>query len=372
MTGRSLVFACMTILASQGPQPWRTAAPDYQWSFPEDHWPRREYKTEWWYFTGHLQSVDDPARRFGYQFTFFRVGLIPETSQIASKGTANNVVMGHAAITDLANARHLFSEVIYRDVGMLAGFGTPPDSLIAWSRPPSGTEGRWTLTWNGVAFDFHMIDNWQRIAFTMSTRPSKPLVFQGPNGFSRKTRGDDNASLYYSFTRLETAGELTLGDETIRVDGESWMDKEFGSNQLADHQVGWDWFSFQLDDGRDIMLYVLRDSTGGIDYQHGTVVSAAGKATYLEPDGWTARSSAHWESPRTGATYPAEWSITIPSLDLALRVVPALADQEDVSRQISDLFYWEGAVEVLAPDGGHVGRGYVELTGYGTSNRPAV
>jgi predicted secreted hydrolase len=348
------------------------AAPDYEWSFPDDHWARNTYKTEWWYFTGHVRSVDDPARRFGYQFTFFRVGLLPDMPQVHAEWATNNIVMGHAAITDLANGRHMFSEVVYRDVAMLAGFGLYPDSTIVWSRAPSGTEGRWTLRWNGAAFDFNMIDDWQQIAFDMSTRPAKPLAFQGPNGFSRKTQGDVNASLYYSFTRLETVGQLRLGGETIRVEGVSWMDKEFGSNQLAEHQTGWDWYSLQLDDGRDIMLYVLRDSIGGIDHQHGTVVSADGNATYLASNEWTAQTTEEWESPRTGAIYPAGWTVTIPSHDLVLTVAPMLADQENASRQISNLFYWEGAVAVLAPGGRPLGRGYVELTGYGTSNRPAI
>ena len=351
---------------------WKPARPDYEWSFPQDHWARPGYRTEWWYFTGHLRSEQPPDRMFGYQFTFFRIGLLPGPLNLSSDWAAHNLIMGHASISDLTSGRHLFSEVVYREIPLLGGFNRYPDPVIAWSRGPVGTDGKWTLRWNGEGFDFAMRDDGQEMGFRFFTRPLKRMVFQGPNGYSRKGEGETAASQYYSFTRLETEGSISLRGETIRVRGESWMDKEFGSNQLGNHQVGWDWFSLQLEDGRDVMLYLLRDEGGKIDFGRGTVVSREGSTRYLKERDYSVRVTRTWVSIETGAKYPSQWIVDLPGEGLRLEVIPELADQENRGRLLGGLFYWEGAVSVKDSGGKQIGRGYVEMTGYGTKNRPGI
>ncbi len=361
----SLVFV-WPVIASE--LEWQTAQPEYSWTFPQDHWARSEYRNEWWYFTGHLSSRENPERRFGYQFTFFRIGLRPERPPLESEWATRDLIMGHAAISDLEAKRHIFSETLYREVPFLGGFGSYPERRIAWSRAPAGTAGTWELHWNGEGFDFEMQDQVQGIAFQLSTHPLKPLVFQGPNGYSRKGEDSGAASQYYSFTRLVTQGSLSVDGQTFQVEGESWMDKEFGSNQLAENQVGWDWFSLQLEDGREVMFYQLRDKTGATDFARGTVVSERGEVQYLKPEDWRIQSTQTWESPETGTLYPSRWRITLPREKLEIEIVPQLAYQENRSRILSDLYYWEGAVTVLGSSGERLGQGYVELTGYGTGN----
>ena len=355
---------------------WKTAQPDYAWSFPRDHWAHEGYKTEWWYFTGHLQAED--GRRFGYQFTFFRVGVLPTAPDADSAWTARDLIMGHAAVSDLDRNDHRFSEVIYRAIPLLGGFGAWSQRaseaslpLIAWSRAPAGTPGKWRLAWNGSGFDFDMRDDAQALSFSLSTRPGKALVFQGPNGFSRKTQSGSGASLYYSFTRLQTSGQLSLDGQTWQVTGESWMDKEFFTSVLAPHQLGWDWFSLQLDDRREVMLFLLRREDGTTDFASGTVVHPDGSTTYLDGSTFTVVSQARWQSPHTEGVYPSRWRLTIPREQLDLEIVVEMADQENRSGLIGALHYWEGAVKLLQ-DGLPAGKGYVELTGYGTSSRPAL
>jgi predicted secreted hydrolase len=368
------VAALLLALAGMalGAQPWEPARPDYRWAFPLDHWARPGYRLEWWYFTGHLEAAGDGQRRFGYQFTFFRVGLLAEPPQRATAWHAANLIMGHAAVTDLGAGHHRFSELLYREMALLGGFGRYPDPVIAWSRAPAGTDGSWTLSWNGRAFDFGMVDRARGMAFTFETEPLKPLVFQGPNGYSRKGHGATTASQYYSLTRLRTRGTLALDGVARPVEGLSWMDKEFGSNQLGEDQVGWDWFSLQLADGRDLMLYVLRGRAGEVTFARGTVVAPDGAARYLAPADWAVRSTATWTSPVTRARYPSRWVIELPGEGLRVEVLPETADQENRSRLVPDLHYWEGAVRVLGRDGALAGRGFVELTGYGTRSRPAI
>jgi predicted secreted hydrolase len=371
---RLILLAAVTSMlpgAAPAQERWRPAKPDYAWSFPRDHYEHPDYRTEWWYVTGIVADTSDPDRRFGYQFTFFRVGLLPEPLGYESTWATRSLIMGHASIADLSTGRHVFSEILFRPNGLLGAFGTPGDSLIAWSRAPYGTDGHWTLQWNGEAFDLAMRDDAQDVAFSLTTAPAKPMVFQGPNGYSRKGKGPTAASLYYSFTRLVTSGGVTIGGDTLHVAGESWMDKEFGSNQLAEDQVGWDWFSLRLDDGRELMLYILR-SEEGADYARGTMISPDGEATYLENAVWTLTVRDRWRSDRTDAEYPMGWNLTVPGLDLDATVTPLLESQENVSELVPGLFYWEGTVEVRDREGRRIGEGYVELTGYGTRRVPAI
>ena len=363
----SLLILCS--LSPVAANDWKRAQPDYAWTFPRDHWSHEGYKTEWWYFTGHLRGAD--GRRFGYQFTFFRVGVLPKAPGTDSGWSARDLIMGHAAVSDLDRNEHRFSEVIYRAVPLLGGFGAWPEPLIAWSRAPAGTPGKWLLSWNGDGFDITARDDATGMSFTLSSRPGKPLVFQGPNGYSRKTQSGDGASLYYSFTRLQTSGRLTLDGRTWQVSGESWMDKEFFTSVLEPQQIGWDWFSLQLDDRREVMLFLLRQEDGSTDFAGGSVISADGDATYLGRGAFRVAVTEHWQSPHTEGVYPSRWRLSIPQAQLDLDVVAEADDQENRSRLINALYYWEGAVKVLH-NGEPVGKGYVELTGYGASSRPAL
>ena len=370
--------ACILALAGVMPwtglaaYAWTPAQPGYVWSFPRDHWARDGYKTEWWYFTGHLRTVEEPARRFGFQFTFFRIGISKEAPEAASAWAANNLIMGHAALTDLDNGRHRFSELVVRAAPLLAGFGRHPDPRLAWSVGPPGTPEPWELRWNGNGFDFTMADAGQSFSFSLSTRPLKPVVFQGPGGLSRKGEGATEASHYYSFTRMATTGTVRLDGKELAVSGTSWMDKEFGSNQLSEDTQGWDWLSLQFDDGREVMLYLLRSRDGATRHAGATLVDPAGAVRYLKPGEWRLNVTGQWASPRTGAPYPAGWTLDIPDAAIRAVITPRLADQENRSALIPNLFYWEGAVQVESDSGRRIGLGYVELTGYGENSRPPM
>jgi len=364
--------AAVAALAWAAGGPWTDARPDYAWRFPRDHWAHPGYRTEWWYITGQLRAPGDTAPRLGYQFTIFRIGVAPRAPALASDWTAGDLVMGHAAITDFATGTHRFAEVLLRAAPLLGGFGAPGRDTLAWSLAPAGTAGRWTLRRRGEGFALGAADDRVGIAMQLAASPLRPLTLEGPNGYSRKGRAPGNASQYYSFTRLATSGTLTFGADTVPVTGTSWMDHEFGSNQLGPDAAGWDWFSLQLADGRDLMLYVLRDTTGASAWGGGTIVRPGAPPRTLALRDFTARASAQWTSPATHARYPSRWVVQVPGEGLRLVVEPLVADQENRSRIAPRLFYWEGAVRALDPGGREVGRGYVELTGYGAGLKPAI
>lgn len=380
MTARALplLLALAAAAAATPPKPaFLEARPGFAWAFPRDHWAHPEYRSEWWYFTGHLEAAaapgadagtapDAPPRRFGYQVTFFRVGLLPEAPAGSSAWLSRGLVMAHLALSDQGRAEHRFHELLRRETPVLGGFPPPSagDPRLAWVQAPAGTDARWELSWVDDGFEFAARDDAGGLGLRLRAAPGKPRIFQGPGGLSRKTAQGESASLYYSYTRLETTGTLRLGDEELAVTGESWMDKEFGSSKLAPDQVGWDWFSLQLADGRELMIYLLRRKDGSLSHARGTLVDAAGAETYLGPEAWQLAATRRWASESTDATYPVAWTLKLPEHGVDLVLEAAFDAQENVSAIIPGMAYWEGVVHVRDPAGREAGRGFVELTGY--------
>jgi predicted secreted hydrolase len=210
------------------------------------------------------------------------------------------------------------------------------------------------------------------LALDLAFVPEKPPALQGPNGLSRKSSEEGHASLYVSLTRLATAGTVEVGGRRVAVRGESWMDREIGSSQLAPDQVGWDWWSLRLRDGRDLMLYVLRRRDGSVSWRNATLVDRDGRVRLLAPEAWTARATGTWRSEATGATYPSGWEVQVPGEGIRVSVAPEVRAAENRSTLVPGLFYWEGPVRVVDAAGAPAGEGYVELTGYGERARPPL
>ncbi len=368
----SSALAAALLLAASVDPGWRPAEPYHRWSFPADQRAHPGYRNEWWYFTGTLEAIDAPGRRFGFQLTFFRIGLVPEAPPLDSAWTASDAVMVHAAVTDVAAETHRFSEVLWRAVPLLGGFPSAPDPVLAWARAPPGTEGRWEVRLGRDGFRLEARDAAGGIALDLSLRPRKPPALQGPNGLSRKSAEEGYASLYVSLTRLATEGTLELDGRRVAVRGESWMDREIGSSQLAPDQVGWDWWSLRLADGRDLMLYVLRRKDGSASWRNGTLVERDGRVRLLGPEEWSTRALGTWRGAASGATYPSGWQVEVPGDGIRLTVTPEVRTAENRSALVPGLAYWEGPVRAVDGRGAAAGEGYVELTGYGEGARPRL
>lgn len=346
--------------------PFRPALPGYKFVFPRDHGAHLEYATEWWYYTGHLKSAD--GRNFGYQMTWFRTALAP-VIQRKSAWATRDIIFCHFALTDENGRKFFFSDRIGR-----AGLGVSGAS--AGKKPPRIWSGDWNLQFGGKTGDSQRFSasaisdatetKGRNFALQLSQSALKPLVVNGENGVSQKSAGRGQASHYYSFTRLQTRGILTLGSEKLAVTGQSWFDHEFGSSQLSKNQVGWDWFSLQLDDGRELMLYRLRLKNGGVEpFSSGTLVEKNGKSRHLKLADFRLTPLSKWKSSATGASYPAKWRVEVPREKIALQIEPTLENQELKPRRSSThLSYWEGSVRA---SGTQTGRGYLEMTGYASA-----
>lgn len=144
------------------------------------------------------------------------------------------------------------------------------------------------------------------------------------------------------------------------------MDHEFSTSALTTEQVGWDWFSFQLDEGSDLMLFQIRQVDGSIDpFSSGTLIAPDGSTVKISRDEFEINPTGSWKSPHSGAVYPAGWDVRVPSIDLMLLVTPQQADQE----LNLTYTYWEGSVRIEGVYQGQavIGNGYVEMTGYAGS-----
>ncbi len=344
------------ISSNDAPEGFRRADGEKLLRFPTDFGPHPDYQSEWWYYTGNLKT--ETGRHFGYQLTFFRRGLVPINQQQIreSNWASDQVYMAHFAISDPVAKDHHAFERFSRGAAGLAGAEAEPFQV-------------WLENWEVQQLDsnrYRLAAKQDGIEIEIMLEDVKGPILHGDQGFSQKGPQAGNASYYFSQTRLVTVGSIRIDGKYHQIEGLSWMDHEFSTSALSAGQIGWDWFSIQLDDGSDLMVYQIRRADGTIDpYSSGTLIDPGGSTIFLNQGDFEIQTGKSWRSPKTGAEYPSEWTIQVPEIDLTLSLTPYMLDQEmDLSYS-----YWEGPVEVRGTyQGADVqGSGYVEMTGYAES-----
>ncbi|HMY05292.1 MAG TPA: lipocalin-like domain-containing protein [Candidatus Obscuribacter sp.] len=357
---------------------YRKALPGYKYKFPQDHFSHDDFKTEWWYYTGHLKARD--GRRFGFELTFFRTGSDYKQGAEKSDGKAeglkadsvkadiakagssktspwklDNFYLAHFAVTDESGKTFRYYEKLNRK-GLKFADARQDAYFVhneGWSVAKLGE--KYVLKADARDYGIYLL-----------LTPAKPPVVHGKNGVSQKASCAGCASHYYSMSRLQAEGLLFQKDKPIEVSGLAWMDHEFGSNQLTSEQTGWDWFSIQLAGNRELMLYVMRREDGSFEKQSsGTYVLPDGSSRHLDLADFKIEKVSTWMSPKTKGIYPMGWKISVPKEKLQLTLVPLLQDQELTTERSTGVSYWEGAVDVLeGSEAKPSGNGYVEMTGY--------
>ena len=348
-------------------------APDPQpVEFPRDDGPHRRL-TEWWYYTGHLAT--DAGRRFGFEFVIFR----------AERGAFPVSWASHLALTDEAGRRFLYgqrSEIgaqVDGSPGVSDGEPTGVALTVTGSDPSrTGPPGATPWTMSGAGGQAHLAaaisaaeaaeagESGQAVAFGLSLdlRSARPAVLHDRTGFI--DFGPAGGSYYYSRPRMAASGTVALGNETLAVKGEAWFDHQWG-DFIAVGGGGWDWFAINLVDGTDLTLSLVRDASGEDSLAYGTLVHPDGRTEHLDRGAFAVNALRTWTSPRSGATYPAAWRISVPAAGLDIGLEPTLPDQELDTRATTGVVYWEGSKRVTAAQRGTSigGEAYVELTGYG-------
>ena len=359
-TGVRLLALGLAVVASAAAQPATTAngfalpQPGHRFEFPRDHGSHPEFKIEWWYVTGHLFA--SPERRFGFQATFFRYAG-PRSPGATVTAGSDDIFLAHMAVTDVTTGKFIHQERLNR-----SGW-----DAFAARDTLDVANGNWSLRLADAAANrFQLVGGVRAEAgFALELTSTKPLVVFGENGVSRKGADAAAASYYLTLSRLHADGELSLGAEKLHVTGEAWMDHEISSSQLSGGQVGWDWLSVQFNDHRELMLYRLRRQDGSAD--------PASTLTWVDAAGRTQRAAFTWEvldrwqSPTTGASYPARILLTATdpatSTPVKLTIEPLAKDQE-LTGTLGGIPYWEGACRVRDAAGREIGSAYLELTGY--------
>ena len=324
--------------------------------FPRDLGPHDDYQTEWWYYTGNLQTAE--GREFGYQLTFFRRALTPpgERPLADSEWRTNQIYLAHFTISDIQEGGFYPHERFSRGAAGLAGAQADPYRV-------------WLEDWYaeeiapGVVRLFASSDD---VTLDIELRQSMDPVLHGDGGLSPKGPEPGNASYYYSLIQQPSRGTVRIGEETFEVTGRSWKDHEYSTSALSGNAIGWDWFSIQLDDGSALMFFEIRNSDGGLEpFSSGTFITADGQVNPLKLGDWTLTVMDTWDSPDSQATYPVAWEITVPEFGIELSGAALMPNQE---LNVSTI-YWEGAVAYTGTVNGRsvTARGYVEMTGYGES-----
>ncbi len=338
---------------------------------PRDDGPH-ERLTEWWYYTGHL--TDEQGGAWGFEYVIFR----------AERGDFPVTWASHIALTDETNRTFTYAQ--RSAIGPLAdrsprdGSGDPtgfdlaiagldvggaPGSLAPpWSMVGGGGSDRIAASVGSAEQTTSATAPAKDLAFDLQLTTDRPVALHDRDGWI--DFGPAGGSYYYSRTRMQATGTLTYGDRDLQVTGIAWFDHQWG-DFIAVGGGGWDWFAVNLDDGTDLTVSVVRDAAQRRVLSYATVVDPDGGTRHVDAAAIVLRETGQtWTSTRSGATYPAGWSIEIASEDLSLQLTPTVPDQELDTRATTGVIYWEGSQRVTGTRAGVPisGRGYVELTGY--------
>jgi predicted secreted hydrolase len=323
-------------------------------TFPADFGAHPDYRTEWWYYTGNLQTPEE--RHFGFELTVFRVSLLPPTVELPADSAWYNrsVYFAHFAISDVAEQRFYAFERYSRPGPGLAGAQADPYGV--WLED-------WSITESGSSM-YRLQAAQEAIALDLTLTDEMGVVLHGESGYSRKGQTASSASYYYSQPRLQAQGVVQIDGIDYPISGLVWKDHEFSTSVLDEDQIGWDWFSLQFEDGSALMLFQLRERNGQTSSSSsGTFVAADATPQPLQNTDFTIEVLDQWRSPHTQGIYPASWEIRLNQPDCLLNLRPWMADQEIHFPAVT---YWEGAVYFEGTCNGAEtrGNGYVELTGY--------
>ena len=347
----SLGLAALALTTASIAQAPGFAYPDVKpgraFSFPADHGAHPDFRTEWWYVTGTVQT--QKGKDLGFQITFFRTRPRVDPNN-PSKFAPRQVLFAHAAVSDPAIGKLLHDQRAAR-----SGFGIAEarigdaDVRIKDWRLVRLADGRFSARIVARGFALKLI-------FTPTQQP----LLQGEGGYSRKGPEPQSASYYYSLPQLETTGTITRGKTTETVTGRSWLDREWSSRFLGGAAIGWDWTGLNFDDGAALMAFRIRGANASTLWAGGTFRRANGTMVTLKPGDIDFTPTRTWRSKRTGATYPVAQVLTIklPEGPKRLTLTPMFADQELDARSSGLPVYWEGLVRTEG------GGGYLELTGY--------
>ena len=322
--------------------------PGYKLTFPHDYGAHQDFRLEWWYITGWLETED--KKPLGFQVTFFRYAT-GHNHDNPSRFAAKYLIIAHLALSDPAVGKLMHTEKSAREGFDLAyaRAGNTDVKLDDWTLVRE-EDGRYQVDMRTDDFGLQL-----------SLTPTQMLMLQDQNGFSRKGPKPEQASYYYSKPHLSVTGTVFRQNNPVTVNGRAWLDHEWSTAYLDPEADGWDWLGANLDDGSSLMAFQIRKKNGGKVWAYAALRDVSGDIKYFNTEEVEFTPTRTWKSPHTEAVYPVAMHIRTGEIEWQL--TPLLDDQELDSRQSTGSVYWEGAV-TLTRDNQQAGRGYLELTGY--------
>ncbi|HEY4971254.1 MAG TPA: lipocalin-like domain-containing protein [Steroidobacteraceae bacterium] len=324
------------------------ATDDHALTFPADYGSHPQFRTEWWYVTGWLST--DHGEPLGFQITFFRSKPDIDANN-PSSFTPHQLLIAHCALSDPKRGR-LWQDQRIRRAGLGLAEAASGDTDV-WI-------DRWSLKRDAAGYSAKI--DAEDFSFALTLSETQAVLLNGNAGVSRKGPAAGAASYYYSLPHMRVAGTITRQGNADRVTGEAWFDHEWSSEYLDAEAVGWDWIGLNLDDGAALMAFRIRGAHGEQRWAGGTLRTGEGKLQIMGPGEIEFRAGRQWQSPRTRIAYPVQWHVRAGTREFDLE--PLLDDQENDTRLSTGAIYWEGAVRAYQ-EHTLVGRGYLELTGYG-------
>jgi predicted secreted hydrolase len=317
-------------------------------TFPADFGSHPDFRTEWWYVTGWLKTQQ--GEPLGFQITFFRSKPATDAAN-PSAFAPHQLLIAHCALSDPKRGR-LWQDQRIRRAGMQLAEAAEGDTNV-WIE-------RWSLKRQDGKY-VAQIDA-EDFSLDLALTETQAVLLNGEAGISRKGPLPQAASYYYSLPHLKVTGRISRKGAKSEVSGEAWFDHEWSSEYLEPQAIGWDWIGINLDDGAALMAFRIRGPQEEQRWAGGTYRSGDGQVQILQPADIEFRARRQWTSPRTGTSYPVEWSVRVGLRKIDLK--PLLDDQENDTRLSTGAIYWEGAVSAYEQRR-LIGRGYLELTGYG-------
>lgn len=317
--------------------------------FPQDEGDHPGALTEWWYLNGHLETagIGPFKTKYGYEFTLFKVGPL--------------LHWAHVAISDPKGKRFKYTRQWIAPSDAKA-----PVGQLATQYGPHAFKAL-------VGGNYQLTSRFGDEALDLKITPKKAPLLIGGDGKIDMPEGKD--SWYYSQTRNEVTGSVTIGGEQARVTGTSWIDHQWGPFFVSGFADRWDWFALQFEDGTDYNLFGFRDAKGVAGKRHVNTSMPDGRGRVGSQ--FSMERLAWWQSPKTGMHYTTKWRVDLPETQEQVELEAVMQDQE-VARTVGFFqdplpSYWEGAMKAtkIRADGKRIsGLSYCEHFGFKTPAGP--
>jgi len=343
-----IVLIVLFISAASYAENYIKLSPKDSVNLNQDLYYRENFASQWWYLTGHLETED--GRKFGYELTFFAVGV--NQNKYQSAFGLNNLYISHFAVTDIEKNKYYKKEEISRGAYGAAGASADKLNVFVYDNILKGNLNK-----------MHIKGEAEEFSIKLDLKSTKRPILNGDKGYSNKVPGcGECASLYFSITDMDTNGIITINGRNYSVSGKSWFDREINSDYNTDKIKGWDWFSIMLEGNRELMIYRIRNNEGKANKSsYAVLTDKNGKKQQLDFNKISLDTTEYFKSGITGSKYPVGWHIRIPEKDIDIKIKPYVKNQEFIANYSTFNYYWEGACRVTGTD---KGKAYVELTGY--------